>query len=125
MTSNNNTMQSPFQPLSFKPFYTKRDTRPRLSMSDYFLLGGFWLALFYVADPFMIRLDKIGLTKHIPLFLCLSGILLANIGSWLFPSKDPAIAKPRYWEVLGAALPLVLLGSFLLRSMVILSSEAV
>lgn len=109
-----NTMQSPFRPLKLKPFRAKPDDRPRLSMSDYFLLAGFWLALFYVADPFMIRLDKIGITKHIPLALCLGGILLANIGHWLFPSREQReVGKPRYWEVLGAAMPLVLLGSWI------------
>lgn len=114
MITSNNTMQSPFRPLKLKPFHAKPDSRPRLSMSDYFLLGGLWLALFYVADPFMIRLDKIGLTKHIPLFLCLGGILLANIGHWLFPSKEQSVTgRPRYWAVLGAALPLVLLGSWI------------
>jgi len=106
-------MQSPFKPLMFKPLYANRDTRPRLSMSDYFVLFGLWLALFYVADPFFWRLDKIGITKHIPLFMCLGGILLANIGSWLFPKREPDAAKPRYWQVLNAALPLVLLGSWI------------
>ncbi|HYD34413.1 MAG TPA: O-antigen ligase family protein [Methylophilaceae bacterium] len=105
-----NSMQSPFQPLTFKPLYAKKDTRPRLSMSDYFLLGGFWLALFYVADPLMMKLDKIGLTKHIPLFLCLGGIMLANIGAWLFPPREPDAPKRKYWQIFNAALPLVLLG---------------
>jgi O-antigen ligase len=107
-------MQSPFQPLTLKPFHAKRDTRPKLSMSDYFLLGGFLLALFYVADPFLIRLDKIGITKHLPLFLCLGGILLANIGNWLFPPRQEGKNRPKYWQVLDAALPLVLLGSWII-----------
>lgn len=107
-------MQSPFQPLTFKPLYAKKDTRPRLSMSDYFVLGGFWLALFYLADPFMMRLDLIGITKHLPLFLCLGGIILANIGVWLFPPREPGATKPKYWQILNTALPLVLLGSWII-----------
>ena len=107
-------MQSPFQPLTFKPLYTNKDARPRLSLSDYFLLGGFWLALFYVADPFFWRLDKIGITKHLPLFLCLGGIILANIGVWLFPPREPVVGKPKYWQILNTALPFVLLGSWII-----------
>jgi O-antigen ligase len=113
MTTSNNTMQSPFQPLTLKPFHARPDARPRLTLSDYFLLAGFWLALFYVADPLMMKLDKIGLTKHIPLFLCAGGILLANIGNWLFPSREKIPGRPKYWQVLEAALPLVLLGSWI------------
>lgn len=103
-------MPSPFQPLVFKPLYARKDTRPRLSMSDYLLLAGFWLAMFYVADPFMMRLDLIGVTKHIPLLLCIGGVVLANIGIWIFPPREEATARRRYWQVLGAGLPLILLG---------------
>lgn len=106
--------QSPFQPLAFKPFYARMDTRPRLSMSDYWLLAGLWLALFYVADPMAWRLDKIGLTKHIPLVLCLGGILLANIGAWLFPPREQMPARKKYWQILDTALPLVLLSLWII-----------
>jgi O-antigen ligase len=107
-------MPAPFQPLVFKPLHAKTDSRPRLSMSDYWLLFGLWLALFYVADPFSMKLDKIGITKHIPLMLCTAGIILANIGNWLFPPQQAMpLAKRKYWQALGAALPLVLLGCWI------------
>lgn len=81
---------------------------PGLSMSDYWFLAGLVLALFYVADPFLLKLDKIGLTKHLPLFVSMFGVLLANTGNWLFP---PVSNKPaRHWQVLSAGLPLIILG---------------
>src|SRR5690606_3894574 len=102
-----------FKPLTLKPFRVGTDARTRLSLSDYWLLAGFWLAMFYVADPFMIRLDLIGITKHIPLLLCIGGVVLANIGSWIFPPREEAASRRKYWQILSSALPLILLGSWI------------
>jgi len=81
---------------------------PTLMLSDYWFLAGLILALLYMADPFMLRLDKIGPTKHLPLMISLGGVLLASIGHRLFPplSREPL---PR-WQILKAGLPLILLG---------------
>lgn len=102
-----------FQPLTLKPFYTRTDNRTRLSLSDYWLLAGCWLAMFYVADPFGMRLDLIGVTKHLPLMLGIGGVILANIGAWIFPPREEAATRRKYWQILGVALPLILLGSWI------------
>lgn len=81
---------------------------PGLMMSDYWFLAGLLLALFYVADPLMWRLDKIGPTKHIPLLVSLCGVMLANIGNMVF--HQPAAAASRHWQILRAGLPFILLG---------------
>jgi O-antigen ligase len=79
-----------------------------LMMSDYWFLAGLILALFYVADPFFWRLDKIGPTKHLPLIISLCGVLLANVGNQVFhPRKSPL---KHSWQILNAGLPLILLG---------------
>jgi O-antigen ligase len=81
---------------------------PSLMMSDYWFLAGLILALFYVADPFFWRLDKIGPTKHLPLIISFFGVMLANVGSQVFnPSKS---SFKHNWQVLKAGLPLILLG---------------
>lgn len=83
--------------------------QPALAMSDYWFMLGLWLALFFVADPFRWRLDLISITKHLPLALALAGVILVNIGHWIFPPRnDPA--RNRYWQALGVSLPLTLLG---------------
>lgn len=99
---------------------------PSLSMSDYWFMSGLVLALFYVADPFGWHLDRIAITKHLPLMFCLCGILLANVGYWVFPPKPGTefvyLRNKKHWQVLKAALPLVILsiwiiiGSFYTRS---------
>lgn len=81
---------------------------PSLLMSDYWFLAGLILALFYVADPFFWRLDKIGPTKHLPLIISLCGVLLANVGSQVFHSTQSS--SKHSWHVLKAGLPLILLG---------------
>lgn len=81
---------------------------PALAMSDYWFLAGLLLALFYVTDPFMLRLDKIGLSKHLPLMICLGGAVLANLGHWLFRPINRAPIP--HWRVLRTGLPLLLLG---------------
>lgn len=80
---------------------------PGLAMSDYWFMLGLWLALFFVADPFDWRLDLISLTKHLPLMLGVAGVLLVNIGQWLFPPKN---SKPHYWQAFSVSMPLTLLG---------------
>ena len=84
---------------------------PRLRMSDYWFLAGLLLALFYIADPFRWYLEKIGPTKHLPMMIVFAGVLLTNIGHWLFtpPKKQP----PGHWRVLRIGLPLVLLGAWI------------
>ena len=81
---------------------------PSLLMSDYWFLAGLILALFYVADPFLWWLDKIGPTKHLPLIISLCGVLLANVGSQVFDSTQSSFKHS--WHVLKAGLPLILLG---------------
>jgi len=81
---------------------------PSLLMSDYWFLAGLILALFYVADPFFWRLDKIGPTKHLPLIISILGVLLANVGSQVFDSTKSSLKHN--WQILQAGLPLVLLG---------------
>lgn len=92
-----------------KPKSAKLQSIPSsLMMSDYWFLAGLILALFYVADPFFWRLDKIGLTKHIPLIISFCGVLLANVGSQVFHAgKSP---HKHSWQILSAGLPLILLG---------------
>jgi hypothetical protein len=85
-----------------------RSDSPSLMMSDYWFLAGLILALFYVADPFFWRLDKIGPTKHLPLIISLCGVLLANVGSQVFDSSKSS-SKQR-WQVLNAGWPMILLG---------------
>jgi len=80
---------------------------PRLMMSDYWFLAGLMLALIYIADPFMLRLDKLGPTKHLPLIISLFGVVLANMGNWLFRPINRVPLKP--WQVLGSGLPLIFL----------------
>lgn len=110
---NTNLMQIPIQPQIWRLHKIVTQMRARLSLADYWFLFGFLLALFYVADPFSIRLEKIGLTKHLPLLVSLGGAMMINIGAQLFPSDLPALYgrhKKKYWEVLLTALPLALLG---------------
>jgi len=99
---------------SFVPqFAPTRARAVPLLMSDYWVLAAFWLALLFVADPFGWRLEKQLLTKHLPLFLALAGLLVANVGRVLFPA-DRMAAPPAHWRVLSAGLPLFLLGSWVL-----------
>lgn len=99
---------------SFMPsFAPVRARAVPLLMSDYWVLCAFWLALFFVADPFGWRLEKQLLTKHLPLFLALAGLLVANVGRVLFPA-DRSAAPATRWRVLSAGLPLFLLGSWVL-----------
>lgn len=86
-------------------------TEPRLRMSDYWFLAGLLLALFYIADPFRWYLERIGPTKHLPMMIVFAGVMLTNIGHWLFtpPKKQP----PGHWQVLRVGLPLVLLGTWI------------
>lgn len=87
---------------------SKLTAMPELMLSDYWFLAGLILALLYMADPFMLRLDKIGPTKHLPLMISLEGVLLASIGYRLFQSRE---RKPmHHWQILLAGLPLILLG---------------
>lgn len=79
-----------------------------LQLSDYFFLIGLLLALFYVADPFRLGLERIGITKHLPFMVAVSGILLTNIGNWLFSPVRKRRVK--HWQVFHTGLPLVLLG---------------
>ena len=102
-----------FKPLTLKPFRSRTDARTRLSLSDYWLLAGLWLAMFYVADPFGLRLDLIGVTKHLPLMLGIGGVILANIGAWIFPPREEAATRRKYWQILSVALPLILLGAWI------------
>jgi hypothetical protein len=78
-------------------------------MSDYWFMMGLWLALFYVADPFRLRLEFISLTKHLPLALSLGGVILINIGHLLFPAGQ-GLKQQRYWQAFKVSLPLTLLG---------------
>lgn len=110
---NTNVMHPSFQPRMWRMQQALVQVRSRLSMADYFFLFGLWLALLYVADPFGVLLDKIGITKHLPLLASLGGALLINIGALIFPN-DPSLSYSRRerkpWQVLKAAWPLALLG---------------
>lgn len=99
---------APLQNKMQEPVKAKAAKLPSLMMSDYWFLAGLILALFYEADPFMLRLDKIGLTKHLPLMISMCGVVLANIGNWLF--RPTTYKSARHWQVLSAGLPLILLG---------------
>lgn len=101
------------KPSFLPPFAPARARAVPLLMSDYWVLAAFWLALFFVADPFGWRLEKQLLTKHLPLFLALAGLLVANVGRVLFPA-DRSAAPAARWRVLSAGLPLFLLGSWVL-----------
>ncbi len=89
-----------------------RDKLAGLQMSDYWFLSGLILALSYVADPLDWNLERIGVTKHLPLIITLCGVLLINTGSWLFcPIPD----RPRkHWSVVQAGLPLLLLSIWII-----------
>lgn len=92
------------------------DAVATLRMSDYWFLAGLILALVFVADPFQLKLDKVGLTKHLPLMLCLLGVMLTNIGHWLFhPAGAP---RPPAWQVLRTGWPLLLLGLWIVAGSV-------
>lgn len=110
---NTSSMRMPYQPQVLRLRQAMAQVRTRLTMADYWFLFGLCLALFYVADPFEIRLDKIGLTKHLPLMFALGGVILINIGALLFPA-DPTRSYTRRaeqrWRVLAAAWPFALLG---------------
>lgn len=96
---------------NLKPAKLRRlspDLSSSLMMSDYWFLAGLILALFYVADPFMWRLDKIGPTKHLPLMISLCGVLLANVGTQVFHTNN--LSSKHGWQVFKAGLPLILLG---------------
>jgi O-antigen ligase len=84
---------------------------PRLRMSDYWFLAGLLLALFYVADPFRWYLERLGPTKHLPMMIVFAGVVLTNIGHWLF--APPKKQQPDHWQVLRVGLPLVLLGTWI------------
>lgn len=89
-----------------------------LMMSDYLFLAGLLLALFYVADPFSLKLDRIGLTKHLPLVIAFCGVMLANVGSQVFNTQVLNTRKSSFkipsWQILSAGLPLILLGIWIL-----------
>lgn len=110
---NTPSIRMPYQPHVWRLQQAMAQVRARLTMSDYWFLFGLCLALFYVADPFEMRFDKIGITKHLPLMFSLGGAILINIGALLFPS-DPTQSYTRRgeqrWRVLAAAWPLALLG---------------
>ena len=94
------------------PSRAKVSAQPRLLMSDYWFLAGLLLALFYVADPLNWNLDKITITKHLPLIISMGGILLTNIGNWLFRPRSSA---PKHrWQVLSTGFPLILLGTWII-----------
>lgn len=97
---------------SFTAFPPPRECAVPMLMSDYWVLAAFWLALFQIADPFGLQLEKQLLTKHLPLLLALAGLLAANVGGVLF-SGGRAAAGAR-WRVLSAGLPLFLLGGWVL-----------
>jgi hypothetical protein len=85
--------------------------QPSLTVSDYWFLAGLLLTLFYVTDPWYSHLDKISITKHLPLMISMCGVLMANIGNWLFRPRNRA--PIRHWQVLSAGLPLILLGMWI------------
>ncbi len=113
---NTNLLQVPYQPYLWRVQQRVARARERLSFSDYWFLFGLLLALLYVAEPFPVKLDKIGLTKHLPLMFSLGGALLINIGALLFPA-DPSRPYGRrereHWQVLRAAWPMALLGTWI------------
>lgn len=91
---------------------TARSRGGSLQMSDYWFLAGLMLALSYVADPFDWNLERIGVTKHLPLMITLCGVLLVNSGSWLFGAIQD---RPRqHWQVVQSALPLLLLSLWII-----------
>lgn len=90
----------------------KAPRMPGLALSDCCFMLGLLLALWFVSDPFGLRLDLISITKHLPFAIALAGILLANIGHWVFPPRKSRHdkSKPLYWQAFSASLPLTLLG---------------
>lgn len=113
---NTRLIRTPFQAQVWRTRKYVDEARARMSLADYWFMLGFWLALFYVADPFSLRLEKIGLTKHLPLMISLSGAIIINIGTKIFVSDLSRLYdryKRRYWEVLKAALPLALMGGWI------------
>lgn len=86
----------------------KAMAQPSLRLSDWWFLFGLLIAIVYVANPFPVNLERVGITKHLPLLICFSGAMLTNIGHWVFsPMKKPAAG---YWQVLRVGLPFILLG---------------
>jgi len=107
-----------------------RDTVPRPTVpawSEWLVLAGLALALFYVADPFYWRLERVLLTKHLPLFLILGGSWISLTGAALFAARAPRpaplrpgrlldrrAAPPPAWPVIAAIWPWLLLALWII-----------
>lgn len=84
---------------------------PPLTLSDRLFLAGLLLALAMVADPFGWRLERVLLTKHLPLFIACAGALLTLCGTVLFPpawQMRRGAARPA-GSVLATTWPLLVL----------------
>ena len=113
MSTLSSTLDSNVSERELPPWSKRRSAQPdSMRMSDYWFLAGLVIALFYVADPFFWRLDKIGPTKHLPLIISLWGVLLANVGYQVF-DRSTASFKPS-WQVIKAGMPLILLGIWII-----------
>jgi hypothetical protein len=83
-----------------------------MSASDYLFLGGVVTALFIVADPLNADLERLPATRHLPLMLSLTALLLASVGSLLRP---PGVRRAAAgWPVTKVVFPLVLLAVWIL-----------
>lgn len=76
-------------------------------MTDLLLLAGLLCAVLWITDPLGWRLEKVLLTKHLPLLVTLAGVLLTVTGATLFPRQGVVAGKT---GVFAVAFPLVLLG---------------
>lgn len=85
---------------------------PAMSASDYLFLGAVVAALLIVTDPFNADLERLPATRHLPLMLSLTALLLASVGSLLRPPSVRRAAGG--WPVTKAAFPLALLAIWIL-----------
>jgi hypothetical protein len=83
-----------------------------MSASDYLFLGAVVTALFIVADPLNTDLERLPATRHLPLMLSLTALLLASVGSLLRP---PGVRRAAAgWPVTRVAFPMALLAGWIL-----------
>jgi len=83
-----------------------------MSASDYLFLGAVVAALLIESDPLTADLEHLPVTRHLPLMLSLTALLLASVGSLLRP---PSVRRAAHgWPVTQVAFPLALLAIWIL-----------
>jgi O-antigen ligase len=87
-----------------------------LVMTDYGFLLSLSLALFLAVDPFNWRLERIALTKHLPLILSLAPLLLSLAGGRIFSRWQERPSSLSTLRPLLALSALIIAGSWYARA---------